>query len=252
MVVSLAHTWIGCFLRVDEIIRAQSAALWLGSVTMIWQLIKRESRYFLVYGLGINAMLGLYLFIRRGESLNPVLAAALGSIQLLVILVPVMVSEQYEEKYNGDAFLGMLPVKISQRVSIKAGVLLAAALVFTLVSIYWAMLFSPTANFFQAARGFYIVCGLVSILAAALFYAGIFWLGYTRFVVVVLALWIGLGILAAGITRYLRTGGEIPFDEIIQFLSSASFTRWAVIMLSVLALFTGLMVLAAVIKRREK
>lgn len=219
---------------------------------MIWELVKKESRFFLVYGLGMNALLGFYLLIRRGETLNPVLAIALGLLQIVIMLVPVMVNEQYEEKNNGDAFLSMLPLKKSEQVGVKAGVVLASAVVFAVLNVLWAVAFSPSPDMFMAVRGFYIACGLAGVLAAALFYVGIFWIGYTRFVVIVLAFWTGVGVLVSGLVRYFKKGGGFDYQGIIDFLSSASFAKWGIIALIVLVIYAGLMALALIFKYKEK
>jgi hypothetical protein len=157
----------------------------------------------------------------------------------------VFFNEQYEEKHKGYDFLDILPVNASEIVSAKFGLVLV-----TVVAIvgYLLLIFSVSkvaTNDWILVRSYILMSGIVCLFFAALSYIGIFSLGYTKFVMIVMSLFVLLGLVPVLIMKFYRDNMNVLIENILAFLRSVN---WLAVIPLVLIGYFGLMFIAIKIK----
>jgi hypothetical protein len=167
-----------------------------------------------------------------------------GVLVLFNVFGPVFFSEQYEEKHKGYDFLDILPVNASEIVLAKFG------LVFVTVTgtVSYLLLFfslSKVSPDWVLVRSFILMSGVVCLFFAALSYIGIFSLGYTKFVMIVMSFFVLLGFVPILIMRFYRDNMEVLVENILTFLRGVN---WATVIPLALIVYAGLTFIAIKIK----
>lgn len=200
--------------------------------------------YFIGY-LGVIFVLMAILRITLGNEHALPLVLVSGVLLLMLVFGPVFFNEQYEEKHKGYDFLDILPVKASEIVSAKFGLVLITV-VATLG--YLLLLFSISKvapNDWALVRSYILMGGVACLFFAALSYIGIFSLGYTKFAVIVMSFFVVIGFVPILIMKFYLDNLDVLIENILTFLRSMN---WMTVIPLALICYLGLMFIAIKIK----
>jgi len=180
-------------------------------------IIKKNMVYFIGY-CGLIIILTAILRMSLGKDQAVLLVLISGVLILMLVFGPVFFNEQYEEKHKGYDFLDILPVKASEIVSAKFGLVLV-----TVVAIvgYLLLLFSVSKvapNDWILVRSYILMSGVVCLFFTALSYLGIFSLGYTKFAMIVMSFFVLLGFVPILIMKFYRDNMDVLIENILTFL----------------------------------
>ncbi|MFC2159017.1 ABC-2 transporter permease [Acidobacteriota bacterium] len=211
----------------------------------MWRVLKNNADTFIFISTGIF----LAIFILRmitGPELSPYFVSFSAILLYIAILGPISTREQYEEKHKGYAVLAPLPLTILEIVAAKYILVfcsLALTAGFTIV-----LLLTTQANPSEMSLGisFILFNGAAALLLGGLMYIGIFGLGYTKFMFVVLSITVALGLVPFVIMRFV--GMDRLMESMIQFLESAN---WLVFIPITILLYIALMFLTATLRKRK-
>jgi hypothetical protein len=200
--------------------------------------------YFIGY-LGVIFILTAILRIALGNENAVPLVLISGVLVFMMVFGPVFFNEQYEEKHKGYDFLDILPVKASEIVSAKFGLVLVTvvATVGYLLLLYSVSNVAP--NDWNLVRSYLLMGGFVSLFFAALSYIGIFSLGYTKFAIIVMSFFMLLGFVPILIMKFYRDNMDVLIENILAFLRNVN---WLVIIPLALIGYFSLMFIAIKIK----
>jgi hypothetical protein len=207
-------------------------------------IVKKNMSYFIGY-CGVIFILTAILRIALGnENVLPLVLIS-GTLIFMLVFGPVFFNEQYEEKHKGYDFLDILPVKASEIVSAKFGLVLI-----TVVATvgYLLLLFSISKvapNDWALVRSYILMGGVVCLFFAALSYIGIFSLGYTKFAMIVMSFFVVLGFVPILIMKFYIDNLDVLIDNILAFLRNVNWL--AVIPLALIGYFS-LMFIAIKVK----
>jgi hypothetical protein len=168
-----------------------------------------------------------------------------GVLVFMQVFGPVFFNEQYEEKHKGYDFLDILPIKASDIVFAKFGLVLVTVVA---TAGYLLLLFSfskVAPNDWTLVRSYILMSGLVCLFFASLSYIGIFSLGYTKFAVGVMSFFVLLGFLPILIMKFGRDNMDVWIENILAFLRGVN---WLVIIPLALMGYLTLMFIAIKIK----
>ena len=207
-------------------------------------IVKKNMTYFIGY-CGVIFILTAFLRILLGNENAVPLVLISGVLVFMLVFGPVFFNEQYEEKHKGYDFLDTLPVKASEIVVAKFG--LVVVTVVATVS-YVLLLFSVSKvapNDWALVRSYILMGGVVCLFLAALSYIGIFSLGYTKFAIIVMSFVVLLGFVPILIMKFYRDNMDVLVENILAFLRGMNWT--VVIPLSLVGYF-ALMFIAIKVK----
>lgn len=207
-------------------------------------ILKRNHRIFLVYFLFILILLIGVRFL-LGKELNVFFTLMSGIVLFMYTIGALLMSEQYEEKHHGYAILSALPVSNLEITGAKFLLPLTSSFTLTLSLILLFSTFAAPAPDMVLVRSYFLLAASTGLLAAGLMYIGIFGIGYTKFVVVVLSLTTALGLVPMLVMR--RNRGRM--DEVIEnLLAGIRGMDWLVLLPLLLLAYLGLMLLALQIR----
>ena len=191
--------------------------------------------YFIGY-CGVIFILVAILRITLGNENAVPLVMISGVLVFLLVFGPVFFNEQYEEKHKGYDFLDTLPVKASEIVYAKFGLVLATvmATVGYILLLFTVSKVAP--NDWALVRSYVLMSGFVCLFFAAISYIGIFGLGYTKFAVFVMSFIALLGFVPILILKFYRDNMDVLVENILTFLRSINWM--AVIPLALIAYFS--------------
>jgi hypothetical protein len=200
--------------------------------------------YFIGY-CGVIFILTAILRIALGNENVVPLVLISGVLLFMLVFGPVFFNEQYEEKHKGYDFLDILPVKASEIVFAKFGLVLVTvvATVGYLLLLYSVSNVAP--NDWNLVRSYLLMGGFVSLFFAALSYIGIFSLGYTKFAVIVMSFFVLLGFVPILIMKFYRDNIDVLIENILAFLRNVN---WLAVIPLALIGYLGLMFIAIKIK----
>jgi hypothetical protein len=148
-------------------------------------LLKKDFFYF---ALSSFVLLPVLLIGERvsADTFQPLFVMLNSAFFYTLVIGPVMITEMDEEKCHGYSFLGGLPIRAREIVWARFS--LALMVVAANAAGNWALIASWPARPEEAALGQSVVAfnTAMCLIVCGLAYAGIFGLGYTRFMVVVL------------------------------------------------------------------
>ena len=207
-------------------------------------IVKKNMAYFIGY-CGVIFILTAILRIALGNENAVPLVFISGVLIFMIVFGPVFFNEQYEAKHKAYDFLDTLPVKASEIVSAKFGLVLVTLMA---TAGYLLLLFSISKvapNDWPLVRSYILMGGVVCLFFAALSYIGIFSLGYTKFVVIVMSFFVLLGFVPILIIKFYRDNMDVLIDNILAFLRNVN---WLVIVPLALIGYLSLMFIAIKIK----
>ena len=207
-------------------------------------IVKKNMTYFIGYCGVIFTLTAILTLILGNENAIPLVLIS-GVLVFMLVFGPVFFNEQYEEKHKGYDFLDILPVKASEIVLAKFGLVLITV-VATLG--YLLLLFSISKvapNDWALVRSYILMGGVVCLFFAALSYIGIFSLGYTKFSVIVMSFFVLLGFVPILIMKFYRNNMDVLIENILAFLRNVN---WLAVIPLVLLGYFSLMFIAIKIK----
>jgi hypothetical protein len=207
-------------------------------------IVKKNMVYFIGYCAVIFTLTIILTLILGNENAVPLVLIS-GVLVFMLTFGPVFFSEQYEEKHRGYDFLDILPVKASEIVVAKFGLVLVTAAVTVGFLLLLFSLSKVAPNDWALVRSHILMGGMMCLFFSALSYIGIFSLGYTKFAVIVMSCLVLLGFVPILILRFYRDNMDVLVENILAFLRGVNWL--AVIPLALIAYF-GLMFIAIKIK----
>jgi len=210
----------------------------------MFPIVKKNKAYFIGY-LGVIFVLMAILRITLGNEHTLPLVLVSGVLLIMLVFGPVFFNEQYEEKHKGYDFLDILPVKASEIVIAKFGLVLVTVLA---TVGYLLLLFSVSKvvpNDWILIRSYILMGGVACLFFTALSYIGIFSLGYTKFAVIVMSFFVLLGFVPILIMKYYGDNMDVLIDNILNFLRTVN---WMTVIPLALIGYLGLMFIAIKIK----
>ena len=200
--------------------------------------------YFIGYCGVIFTLTAILTLILGNENAIPLVLIS-GVLVFMLVFGPVFFNEQYEEKHKAYDFLDILPVKASEIVLAKFGLVLVTVMA---TIGYLLLLFSISKvapNDWVLVRSYILMGGVVCLVFAALSYIGIFGLGYTKFAVIVMTFFVLLGFVPILIMKFYRDNMDVLIENILTFLRGVN---WLVVIPLTLIGYLCLMFLAIKIK----
>lgn len=214
---------------------------------MMLLILKKYSFYFLI-SLFVFLLLSVPVVMFIQGDIQKVAFAVLicGIFIYFNALGPVFGSEQYEEKNKGYEFLNILPLRNIDIVAAKfLWVLLVDA--FFVGGILLFLKYSPwSGNQLVLFRSLALLNGSASLLLAAVSYLLIFWIGYTKYMIVVLSVMVAMGFIPMLILKFLNDRIDQIIADIGNFIIDIN---WLIVLTVVLMVYVGLMFLASKVKK---
>jgi len=207
-------------------------------------IVKKNMTYFIGYCGVIFTLTAILTLILGNENAIPLVLIS-GVLVFMLVFGPVFFNEQYEEKHKAYDFLDILPVKASEIVLAKFGLVLVTEMA---TIGYLLLLFSISKvapNDWVLVRSYILMGGVVCLVFAALSYIGIFGLGYTKFAVIVMTFFVLLGFVPILIMKFYRDNMDVLIENILTFLRGVN---WLVVIPLTLIGYLCLMFLAIKIK----
>jgi hypothetical protein len=214
----------------------------------MWRILKNSYRTHLAYFMFTAALLVLIRFL-LGSELNILFTILCGIILFIFSFGALLVAEQYEEKHKGYSILAMLPVSDLDIVAARfllplitgAGMTLALVLLFGTYALP-----APDA---ALIRSYFVLMGGASLLVVGLMYLGILGFGYTKFVIVVMALITALGFVPMVIMRGSRDRMDILIESLLSWIRGLN---WWVFIPLILTIYLGISGIAWLIQTRRE
>ena len=210
-------------------------------------MIKKYSNYF-IYSMLVFVIFSALLLLVTHGNIQTVIFAVLtcGIFIYFNALGPVFGSEQYEEKNKGYEFLKIFPLRELDIVGAKFLLVFLANAVF----VGGILLFLSKAPWPEKQlvlfRSLAIVNGSISLLLVAISYIFIFWVGYTKYVIVVLSVMVAMGFVPMIVMKFFIDDIDKMLLDLYNFITGLN---WFLILPVVLLSYVGLLFLAAKIKK---
>ena len=211
-------------------------------------LIKKDIKAFLIYSVCLMFPVYIFWFLSR-DSLNEIMVLVLGVTQFLLVLVPIMVNEQNEEKNHGYQFMAVLPINRSELVAGKFLLPLLAAGLLVMSNKFLISLFTASERAHDISASFILMSGLGALVVAAFIYLGVFAVGYTRFMVVAGVVLVSLGLVPQILFRTLRSRLDNIIQDVFVFLQELN---WFLAITITLVFYLVLLRVALTIKNRRR
>lgn len=166
-------------------------------------LIKKELKMFLLYTLPVLPPVTAYWLAGR-DGLSPLLVLAQGALAYLLMVIPVMVNEQYEEKHNGYKIQRILPVTWREIVGAKFLALVIAMVVLAGFNHVLFGFFTAAPDHLALSRAFVHIMAMGGLLSGAVLYTGSLALGYTLFMKVMVFVMVAVGLIPPIVKFYAK------------------------------------------------
>ena len=200
-------------------------------------ILKRCYPTFLAYYIFVIVLLTAIRFLLGGE-LNVLFTLMGGFVLFMYPFGTLMMSEQYEEKHRGYAILSALPVSNLEITAAKF-LLPAAANAALLISLLLLFsTFSAPAQDMLLVRSYFLLMASAALLMAGVLYIGIFGIGYTKFMVIVLSFIAALGLVPMLFLRANRGRMDVVIGNLLGRIRGLN---WFVLIPLLLLVYLGLM-----------
>jgi hypothetical protein len=207
-------------------------------------IVKKNMFYFIGY-CGVIFTLTAILTLALGNEKAVPLVLISGVLLFMLVFGPVFFNEQYEEKHKAYDFLDILPVKASEIVVAKFGLVFVTVVATVGYLLLLFSVFKVAPNDWTLVRSYILMGGVECLFFASLSYIGIFSLGYTKFVMIVMSLFVLLGFVPILIMKFYRDNMDVLIENVLAFLRNVN---WLVVIpLALIGYFT-LMFIAIKIK----
>ncbi len=167
-------------------------------------IVKKDAPQYLISLLLVFPLI-LVLELLFTDPVHPLYLVLNNILIYFLVLGPVMINEQREEKCHGYQQMAILPLRRREIILAKFLPALLAVIVVVGVNILLATLLVDSSRPFLILRALLLSNGAICLAVTGVFYAGIFRLGYTRFVMTLGVLAVAAGLvpsLMMGSTRY--------------------------------------------------
>ena len=207
--------------------------------------MKKNAVYYIGY-LGIIVLIAVILRVILGTGPTVPLVMISGVLIIMLVFGAIFMNEQYEEKHKGYDFLDILPVKTSEIVGAKFGLVLLTdiAVVGYLLFLFSFSPLSPSD--WILVRSYFFMMGVVCLAFAALSYIAIFIISYTKFAVIVMFFFFLLGLIPILIMKIYGDNMDALVESILTFLRNQN---WMLIL--PLALIGYFILMGIAIKVKE-
>ncbi len=207
-------------------------------------IVKKNMSYFIGYCGVIFTLTAILTLILGNENAVPLVMIS-GVLLFMLVFGPVFFNEQYEEKHKAYYFLDTLPVKASEIVLAKFGLVLVTVVATAGYLLLLFSVFKIAPDDWALIRSYILMSGVVSLFFAALSYIGIFSLGYTKFAIIVMSFFVLLGFVPIFIMKFYRDNLDVLIENILTFLRNVN---WLAAIPLVLIGYFSLMFIAIKIK----
>jgi len=161
-------------------------------------------------------------------------------------LGPILGSEQYEEKNKGYEFLNILPLREMDIVGAKFLWVLLINILFGGGILLFLRYSSWVGRQLVLFRSLALLNVSVSLLLVAVSYVFIFWIGYTKYMIIVLSVMVAMGFIPMLILNFFKDSIDQIIANIGNFIVDIN---WLMVLPIVLMVYFGLMFLAGKVKR---
>ncbi len=210
-------------------------------------MIRKYSLYFIVSLLVFVLLSALVIVLAHGN-LQVVIFAVLICVLFVYLnaMGPVFGSEQYEEKNNGYEFLKIFPLRELEIVGAKfLWVFLVDAVFVGGILVFLSKMPWPEKQLILF-RSLALINGSISLLLAAISYVFIFWIGYTKYMIVVLSVMVAMGFVPMVLIMFFSNNMDPVLLNIYNFIAGLN---WSLILPIVLLVYIGFLFIAARIKK---
>lgn len=216
------------------------------------RLIKKFSVMY-VFFLGLYAVLVFPLLnhdrITGPDPENPIYIFYQGVYLIWMVLGALWAHENLENKTNGYRFLQTLPLGGKKIIGAKFALVLASTTLFIVYQSVMIRILTGNALLAATTWAYMAVLGSLCLVLAGLAYVGIYRFGFTRFGKLLLGLWLLLFLSPIILRELLLPTLQLTVDDVLGFVIGLN---WVVVSLIGVAVFWGLLPLAARMKLSER
>ncbi len=212
-------------------------------------LMKRNAVAFIWYTALLVVLKTLWwIFIR--ETLSPYMVVFQGQWMILIVLGAITVNEKSEEKSNGYAFLGTLPLIDTQIVAAKFSLAFLTVLFLVGFENLLYNFISGPAELFALGRILILVSALLGLILAALMYIFIYKYGHIRSVILIFVAVVM--IIPSLLTEFVIMKMDIDFHAVLEDIIGVNTLLWICLTVLGLGLYLALMQFAIKVKKAKK
>ena len=210
-------------------------------------IMKKYSSYFLISLLVFFLFSSAVILLVHGDIQKVVFAVLTCGIFIYFnTLGPVLGSEQYEEKNKGYEFLNILPLREMDIVGAKFLWVLLINILFGGGILLFLRYSSWVGKQLVLFRSLALLNVSVSLLLVAVSYMFIFWIGYTKYMIIVLSVMVAMGFIPMLILNFFKDSIDQIIANIGNFIVDIN---WMIVLPRVLMVYVGLMFLAGKVKK---
>ena len=210
-------------------------------------IMKKYSSYFLISLLVFFLFSSAVILLVHGDIQKVVFAVLICGIFIYFnTLGPVLGSEQYEEKNKGYEFLNILPLREMDIVGAKFLWVLLINILFGGGILLFLRYSSWVGKQLVLFRSLALLNVSVSLLLVAVSYMFIFWIGYTKYMIIVLSVMVAMGFIPMLILNFFKDSIDKIIANIGNFIVDIN---WLMVLPLVLMVYFGFMFLAGKVKK---
>jgi hypothetical protein len=180
-------------------------------------IMKKNAVYYIGY-LGVIVLVTIILRMALGTDPAVPLVMISGVLIFLLVFGAVFMNEQYEEKHKGYDFLDILPIKTSEIVAAKFGLVLLTDIAVVGYLLFLFSFFPLSPSDWVLVRSCFLMMGVACLAFAAFSYIVIFVIGYTKFAVIVMTFFVLLGFVPILFMRLYGGNMNALVESILTFL----------------------------------
>lgn len=210
----------------------------------MWLIMKKNAGVFILYFVVIVVLL-VILRIFTGSGLSTVFVLVSGALVFLLVFGATFMNEQYEEKHNGYAFLDTLPVTAREIVEAKFTLALLTNGLLTGFCVLLYSFSSGNQDTIVIARSFVLLNSVICLILGGVNYIGIFLLGFTKYLVIVMSGLVALGFIPMFLLMTWKDRMDILIENILAFYAGIN---WAIVIPAALLAYFLLMLGAAKVR----
>jgi len=210
----------------------------------MWNILNRSYK---VYGLYLAVICLALTGVRGllGNDINILFTLLSGVFLFMYAFSAVLVSEQYEEKHQGYSILSALPVRNIDVIGAKYLLPVVSVIGLTGFTIALFSSFSTSPSDWVLVRSYFLFMAGASLLMVGVMYIGVFSIGYTKFLIVVISLTTALGFVPLLVLKNNRDQMETLIENLLSWMRNLN---WIVIVPLIFLVYLCLMFLSIRVK----
>jgi len=210
-------------------------------------IMKKYSSYFLISLFVFFLFSSAAVLLIHGDFQKVLFAVLICGIFIYFnTLGPVFGSEQYEEKNKGYEFLNILPLREMDIIGAKFIWVLLINILFGGGILLFLRYSSWVGKQLVLFRSLALLNVSVSLLLVAVSYMFIFWIGYTKYMIIVLSVMVAMGFIPMLILNFFKDSIDQIIANIGNFIVDIN---CLMVLHLVLMVYFGLMFLAVKVKK---